>query len=204
MSVKVARVAADLAGVADTRWDATGGPFDRVLAAAQASDALAWSQLFRTYAPAIAGYLRAQGCRDVDDVASEVFLSILKAIGAFAGDEAAFRSWVFVIAHRRLTDERRRTHRRPQQTTFESSNEVAARGDVEDDAGQRAGTARAVEMCERLSADQRDVILLRVVADLSLEDVARVLSKSVGAVKALQHRGLATLERTFPHEAVSQ
>ena len=66
------------------------------------------------------------------------------------------------------------------------------------------GTARAIELCDRLSDDQRDVLLLRIVADLSLEDVAAVLGKSVGAVKALQHRGLATLQRSFSSEAVSR
>ncbi len=60
------------------------------------------------------GYLRVQGAREPEDLTSEVFLGAFRGLSGFSGDEDQFRSWVFTIAHRRLTDERRRVSHRPQ------------------------------------------------------------------------------------------
>ncbi len=82
-------------------------PFERVLSAAQADSPWAYEQLYRALSPSICGYLRLQGVGDPEDLTSEVFLGAFRGIKAFRGDEAQFRSWVFTIAHRRLTDDRR-------------------------------------------------------------------------------------------------
>src|SRR4051794_27906035 len=96
--------------------------FDALLAEVQMGRPSAWDRCYRWLAPAVGGYLRMQGARDVDDLTSEVFLAVFRNIGTFSGTEANFRSWVFVIAHRRLTDERRRRFRRP---TSDISDEAA-------------------------------------------------------------------------------
>jgi RNA polymerase sigma-70 factor (ECF subfamily) len=80
---------------------------------------------------------------------------------------------------------------------------VVAGGDVEDDALVRLGTARVRELCARLSVDQRDVLLLRLVAGLTVEQVAETVGKSVGATKALQRRGLAALQRELERRGVT-
>jgi RNA polymerase sigma factor (sigma-70 family) len=168
--------------------------FGSFLRAAQAGSGWAFEQLYRSLAPAVAGYLRAQGAAEPDDLTSEVFIGVFRGLGGFSGGQAPFRSWVFTIAHRRLTDERRRGGRRPGHAELESDRALPG-GDVEDDALARMSAARVRELCGYLAADQRDVLLLRLVAGLTVEQVAETIGKSVGATKALQRRGLAALRR---------
>jgi RNA polymerase sigma factor (sigma-70 family) len=172
---------------------ATGLPFDDVLAAAQAGAAWAFETLYRDLSPAVTGYLRLHGAADPDDLASETFLGVFAGLAGFRGDEAALRAWVFTIAHRRLVDDWRRRGRRPQQADNPDGLAALPGGDVEDDAFTRLGAGTVHELCGRLPEDQRAVILLRVLADLTVEQVARVMGRSVASVKALQRRGLRAL-----------
>jgi RNA polymerase sigma factor (sigma-70 family) len=171
----------------------TGLVFDDVLAAAQAGAAWAFEVLYRDLSPVVTGYLRLHGAAEPDDLASETFLGVFTGLAAFHGDEAALRSWVFTIAHRRLVDDWRRRSRRPQLTDDAGDLTLLAGGDVEDDVLVRIGTADVHRMCAELPDDQRSVLLLRVLADLTVDQVAQVMGRSVGAVKALQRRGLRTL-----------
>jgi RNA polymerase sigma factor (sigma-70 family) len=178
-----------------------GDAFHALLAAAHSGAPWAWDRIYRWLAPAVAGYLRVQGVDDADDVTSEVFLGVVRGIARFNGDEQQFRSWVFVIAHRRLQDHRRRQYRRPA-TTELTDGLVAAGGDSEADAIGALSTARVHALCARLAPDQRDVVLLRLIADLTVDVVAAVLGKTRGAVKALQRRGFEALRRIFEQEGV--
>ncbi|WP_158579891.1 RNA polymerase sigma factor [Geodermatophilus marinus] len=172
---------------------ATGLPFDDVLAAARAGAPWAMEVLYRDLSPAVTGYLRLHGAAEPDDLASETFIGVLTGLRGFSGDEAALRAWVFTIAHRRLVDDWRRRGCRPQVTDDDTVLAERAGGDAEDDALTRIGAADVHRLCGSLPADQRTVLLLRVLADLTVEQVAEVLGRSPGAVKALQRRGLRTL-----------
>ena len=174
--------------------------FTSLLTAAQAGGEWAYERLYRSLAPAVAGYLRVQGSADPDDLTSEVFERAFSSVGRFSGGEAHFRSWVFTIAHHRLTDERRRAARRPVRTDGEVPDLPA--GDVEDEAVRRLATERVHRLCEGLAPDQRDVLLLRMLACLTVEEIAQALGKTPGAVKALQRRGLAAIRRQMDHEGV--
>ena len=171
----------------------TGLPFDDVLAAAQAGAAWAFETLYRDLSPAVTGYLRLHGAAEPDDLASETFLGVFRGLSGFSGDEEALRSWVFTIAHHRLVDDWRRRSRRPQLTDDAGDLELLPGGDAEDDALTRLGTEDVHRMCAGLSDDQRSVLLLRVLADLTVEQIAAVMGRSVGSVKALQRRGLRAL-----------
>ena len=181
--------------------------FDALLAEVQMGRPSAWDRCYRWLAPAVGGYLRMQGAREVDDLTSEVFLAVFRNIGTFSGTEANFRSWVFVIAHRRLTDERRRRFRRP---TADISDDAAlerlgrmASGTAADEEAFRAiATDRVTELCTRLAKDQREVVLLRILGDLTVDQVAEVLGKSPGAVKQLQRRAFEALRRLVDREGV--
>jgi RNA polymerase sigma-70 factor (ECF subfamily) len=107
---------------------------------------------------------------------------------------------VFTIAHNRLTDERRRAARRPVRADQEVPETLAAAFDAEDEAARRLATERVRRLCDGLAPDQRDVLLLRMLADLTIEDIATALGKTPGAVKALQRRGLATLRRQLERD----
>lgn len=176
--------------------------FPDVLAAAQAGAAWAFERLYGDLAPVVTAYVRMQGAAEADDLVSDVFLGVFAGLKSFSGTEQQFRSWVFTIAHRRLVDERRRLARRrwtPAEDLARFGEPVG--GDVEAEALDAIGRRRVYDLCGRLPPDQRAVLLLRIVGDLTVEQVAAVLGKSPGAVKALQRRGLAALRKILEQEA---
>ena len=179
---------------------AIGTAFPDVLCAARAGAAWAFEALYRELAPAVTGYLRMHGALEPDDLASETFIGLFTGLSSFEGDEGALRAWVFTIAHRRLVDDWRRRSRRPQLAAIpDDGPEPAIGGDVEDDALAALGSRAVHELCAALPDDQRSVILMRIVGDLSLEQVAAAMGRSVASVKALQRRGLLTLRSELQH-----
>jgi RNA polymerase sigma-70 factor (ECF subfamily) len=178
----------------------TGLPFDDVLVAAQAGAGWAFEVLYRDLAPRVTGYLRLHGAAEPDDLASETFLQVFTGLAGFSGDEERLRAWVFTIAHRRLVDDWRRRSRRPQLADVPDGAPESVGGDVEDDVLGRLGAADVERLCGLLPPDQRTVLLLRILADLTIEQVAGVLGRSTGATKALQRRGLRTLRDLLEQE----
>lgn len=140
------------------------------------------------YASAVLGYLRGQGVPDPEDVLSEVFLQVARSLPRFRGTDDEVRPWVFTIARHRAIDDRRRRRRRP-------SGSGGALPDVADRPEPEPLDAALLDALGRLTPDQREVVTLRFVADLSLEDVAAVTGRSPGAVKSMQHRALEQLAR---------
>lgn len=171
--------------------------FTSILDAARAGAEWAWSRLYADLAGPVRGYVRARGAAEPDDVVGEVFLQVARNLAGFEGEYPAFRSWIFVIAHHRLIDERRRRSRRPEDPA-EIPISVAAAIDVEGEAIDDLGTQRVIALLDDLTTDQKSVVLLRIVADLSLEQTAEVLGKRVGAIKALQKRAFDRLRKSLP------
>jgi RNA polymerase sigma factor (sigma-70 family) len=174
--------------------------FDDVLCAARAGAEWAWARIYDELAPKVVGYLRAHGATDPEDLAGEVFLGVVRGLPGFSGDERDFNAWTFTIAHRRLVDDLRRRGRRPVELV--SSDDVG--GDVADDASARLEDAAVRAAIDALPGDQRSVLLLRIIGDLTIEQIARTLGKRPGAVKALQRRGLRRLERAYPFERLQR
>jgi RNA polymerase sigma factor (sigma-70 family) len=171
-----------------------GTTFPEVLAAAQAGAGWAFEVLYRDLAPALTGYLRLQGAAEPDDLASETFVGVFTGLGAFHGDEAGLRAWVFTIGRRRLVDDWRRRGRR--QVLAEDGTDALREysgGAGAEDAPVRMSARVVHELCAGLPDDQRDVLLLRILADLTVEQVAAVLGTTAQAVKALQRRALTAL-----------
>jgi len=183
---------------------AIGKGFDGVLDAARAGHGWAWAAIYRQLSPAVLGYLRALGVPEPDDVGAEVFLHMVRDLPRFEGGEGEFRTWVLTIAHNRLVDERRIIKRRPVEVIPVEEIEHGEVGrSAEEDALAKISEQRAFELLRRLSDEQQSVILLRVLGDLSITQVAAVLGRTPGAVKALQRRGLATLKRELSSLKVS-
>jgi RNA polymerase sigma-70 factor (ECF subfamily) len=170
-------------------------PFASVLSAAQAGAPWASTRIWVEHAPAVAAFLRARGSREPDDLTSEVFLTVFERIRDFSGDAAAFRSFVFSVAYRRLVDELRMRSRRGETAEWTPERDPRWASSAEDEATGRVGDARARALLDELPPDQRDVMVLRIVADLTVEQVAEVLHKRSGAVKALQRRALENLRK---------
>lgn len=133
---------------------------------------------YRTFAPAVLGYLRGQGTPDPEDVLSEVFLQVARSLPRFRGGDGDLRRWIFTIARNRAIDDRRRRKRRP----------VVDARTAPDVAGPPAAQAfdpELVAALARLTPEQREVVVLRFVADLPLEEVAAITKRASGAVKSM-------------------
>lgn len=182
--------------------------FPAILTQARAGSGDAWAQIYRSYAPKVFGYLRARNAADPDDLAGEVFLQVVRDLHRFDGDERAFRAWLFTVAHHRLLDDARLRSRRPEVLTAEPISAEPV-GDVEAEAMNLLAEQRLLGIIQGLSDDQQAVMLLRLFGDLTVPQVATILGKTPGAVKAAQHRafdrlrGILTTERTVPEPGLA-
>jgi RNA polymerase sigma-70 factor (ECF subfamily) len=171
-----------------------GPGFAGVLAAAQEGSEVAFSRLWRDANPALLRYLRVMAPEAAEDVAAETWLQVVRGLAGFRGDEQGWRAWLFTTARRRAIDEARRRSRRPQKALEETlPGWLAAAPDAADLALEQIGTRSALSLVARLPPHQAEVILLRVVAGLDTETVARMLGRSPGAVRVAGHRGLRTM-----------
>jgi RNA polymerase sigma-70 factor (ECF subfamily) len=178
--------------------------FDGLLAAARRGDEAAWAEIWAELSPAVLGYLRGQNLPDPEDTLSEAFLQAARDLHKFDGDWEQFRAWVFTISHHRLIDARRHAARRPVELMAEPPEpERMPASDAAEEALERISAEHVRQVLETLSPDQRDVLLLRIVGDLTLEQCADALGKRTGAVKQLQRRGLASIQRQLKREGVT-
>jgi RNA polymerase sigma factor (sigma-70 family) len=166
---------------------------DDVVAAARAGDAQALTALYSALAPNVLGYLRARGAEDPEGLTHEVFVQVLDKLGGVVGGAAGLRTFVFSVAHARLVDEHRRRARRPRETPYQQELDGRREPSAEATAMVDLGEQHVLDVLAELGEEQRSVITLRVLGDLTLEQTAHVLGKSVGAVKQLQRRGLLAL-----------
>jgi RNA polymerase sigma-70 factor, ECF subfamily len=181
-----------------------GEGFAAVLAAAQDGSEAAFSQLWRDTNPALLRYLRVICPAAAEDIAAEAWIKTLRNLSGFRGDEQAWRAWVFTISRRLVIDERRRTARKP--AVRLSDVPLAAlpySPDASDAALERLSTRAAIEMLAKLPPLQAEVILLRVVAGLETEAVARLVGRSPGAVRVAAHRGLRKLAQIAAEAGVT-
>lgn len=181
-----------------------GESFEVTLAAARTGAEWAWTAIYNDLAPSVLGYLRARGAPDPEDLTGEVFLEIVRDLHAFDGPERGFRAWVFTIAHHCLLDDRRARVRRPFGVMADEGIDAPdANSDIEDRVLLSVEVGRACRLTARLSADQQDVLLLRTLGEMTIDEVARALGKRPGAVKQLQRRAIARLKRELEREGVT-
>lgn len=167
---------------------------EEVIEGARQGDADALGQLWRTYHHLLLRYFRGKGMAEPEDLASNVWLEVASSLPRFEGDEQDFRRWLFTIAARRRIDDIRSSKRR---TEFQRRTEPAVADLVAPDASEGAEHAlaldRALAIISTLPADQAEAVLLRVVADLGVSDVAVIMGRLEGNVRVLVHRGLKRL-----------
>ena len=178
-----------------------GDEFPTVLAAAQTGAEWAVAALYRDLHPAVLAFMTARVGGDAEDLAADVFITVAQRLASFEGDERSLRSWVFTVAYRKVGESWRQSSRR--RTEPAPLSELVSHlpcGDVEVEALEGLSTADALAAIARLGSPQAEVVLLRVVADLSVEDVAVIVGKRPGAVRSLQHRALIRLAREFVPE----
>lgn len=180
---------------------ALGESFPSVLEAARGGSDRAWTALFRDLSPSVLGYLRVRGAAEPEDLTGEVFLQVARDLPRFSGGEGEFHAWVFVIAHHRLLDEVRYRKRHPSNPAAqETLLSLGTTGDVEDEAMRALATDRVRDLLDGLSKTQRDVLMLRIVAGLTVDEVARALGKRPDSIKAIQRRGIGVLRKRLASE----
>lgn len=192
-----------LSAAGDATATSIGSGFPTILVAAQAGGEWALAALYTSLDPQLRRYLRAQVGQDVDDVSSDSWLAIARNLHTFEGGEDAFRAWAFTIANRRVVDHLRRRGRRPEDSasdTFGLGATESARSAEESAWAGDLGDQAAARIVAALPAEQARIVLLRVVAGLSVEEVAAIVGRKPGHVRVLQHRALRRLAKNFPSE----
>lgn len=178
-----------------------GTTFPAALVDARRGDAVAWGLLLDDLAGPLLGFARGRGVEDPEEILGETMLHVVRGLDGFVGDESGFRAWVFTIAHRRIVDAQRRRHRRPTtpmshdelvplaEALDAGPDELAALVDRLDDAG------RIDALLAHLTDEQREVLVLRFVADLDATTVGEVTKRSTNAVAAITRRALLRLRQ---------
>jgi RNA polymerase sigma-70 factor (ECF subfamily) len=164
-----------------------------VLPAAQAGEAWALRRVYDELSPRVLGYLRARGAAEPEDLTSEVFLTVLPRLATVTGGAAGLRTFTFSVAHARLVDDLRARKRKAPPAEYVAADDPRTSASAEEEGLAGLQTQRVQQLLEALAPDQRDVLVMRILGDLTVEQVARSLGKSEGAVKQLQRRGLLAL-----------
>lgn len=171
---------------------------DAVVDDARRGEAAALTAIYESIAPGILAYLRGRGSWDAEGLTQEVFTQLLPQLRKVSGGAAGVKALAFTIAHSRLVDEFRRRQRGPEMP-YDSELDGRKHGSAEDEV-IRLGFGAATALLTSISDEQRTVILLRILGDLSLDETARIIGKSVGAVKQLQRRGLLALREQLDQQ----
>lgn len=167
---------------------AADGQLDDLVVAARAGGGWAFGRIWQSLAPKVCGYVRARGAQDPEDLTSEVFLQAFRGLPAFDGDGAAFKRWLFTIAHHRLVDDLRVRARRLEDVGLPPEHEPGPAPSAEEAALGHLLPEHLHALVAALTPDQREVLLLRALGDLSVEEMAVVTGRSETATRSLLRR----------------
>jgi RNA polymerase sigma-70 factor, ECF subfamily len=172
---------------------------------AQKGDRDALEELYLLHFDRIYSYLHMSVANrhDAEDLTTQTFLKMLESIGKFRWRSAPFSAWLFRIAHNLAMDHFRAARRwQPEEEPPEP--EGAEEPSAEVGALEAIGRQSMLEMIERLSHEQQQVLTLKFVFNFSNGEVATILGKTEGAIKSLQHRALASLHKQLTGVAPAQ
>ena len=131
---------------------------------------------------------------DAEDLTTQVFVKMLESIGKFRWRSAPFSAWLFRIAHNLAMDHFRANERwQPEEEVPEPDPGDGSA--AEEEALEAIGRQSMLELIEKLSHEQQQVLTLKFVFNFSNAEAATILDKTEGAIKSLQHRALASLQR---------
>ncbi|WP_406829322.1 sigma-70 family RNA polymerase sigma factor [Pedococcus sp. KACC 23699] len=176
---------------------------DELVAAAMAGETGALRSIYEALAPRVSGYLRSHGSTDPEGLTQDVFLVLFQRLSDLTGGAAGLRTFTFSLAHARVVDELRARQRHPATVPYEPDTDRRTSDSAEVVAVRALDATQALALVDALNEGQRDVVLLRVVAGLSLEETATALGRSVGSVKQLQRRALLSLRSTAHERGVT-
>jgi RNA polymerase sigma-70 factor, ECF subfamily len=159
-------------------------------------DRSALEELYLVHFDRVYSYLHMSvGSRhDAEDLTTQTFLKMLEGIGRFQWRSVPFSAWLFRIAHNLAMDHFRASRRwqREEEIPEDAQGEETS---AEEQALASLGQTSMLDLIERLSPEQRQVLTLKFVFRFSNAEAASILGKTEGAVKSLQHRALASLQK---------
>ncbi len=177
-------------------------PFEQALKRAQAADQQAMAAIYKRFLPVVYRFALARvgDVHTAEDITSETFFVIVERIRETrAHDELTFVAWALGIARNQIAMHFRRLKSRPTSQLSDEDNLSVGRlpdeRDPLDVITARESLSEVVAALDQLTEEQRSVILYRCVLGYSAEDVAQLLGKQAGAIRALQFRALASLAR---------
>jgi RNA polymerase sigma-70 factor (ECF subfamily) len=168
----------------------------RLVGLAQRGDRRALEELYLLHFDRIYGYLHVSvsNRHDAEDLTNQTFIRMLESIDRFVWRSVPFSAWLFRIAHN-LAMDHFRAGRRWQPEAEPPEDPHTLEPSAEDSAFRAMAPETMLGMIARRSRDQRQVLTLKFAFDFSNAEVATILGKTEGAVKALQHRALGSLAR---------
>jgi len=175
----------------------------RLVKRARKGDAEALAEIYDRYHGKVYAYVLHQvgTPADAEDITAGVFLDVLEKIKGFTWQGAGFSAWLFRIARNDVLDFFRRRGRKSREIALtDEILELPSRENVEGQAETAADERKLLAAIGRLSEDQQQVVLLKLLANLSNRQVGEVVSKGESAVKALQHRALISLRKFMEEE----
>lgn len=163
---------------------------------AQCGDRQAFSDIYTFYAPKVYAYVLRHVSGEIEvaqDITADVFLKAMEHLASYRFQEVPFSSWLYRIAHNRVVDHYRRLPKL-QPVALEDEGPLAEKA-VSLDASLILNRKVLRDAIERLTQDQRNVVVLRLLQNRTVAETASAIGRSEDAVKQLQRRGLAALER---------
>jgi RNA polymerase sigma-70 factor, ECF subfamily len=170
---------------------------------AQERDPVALTQLYEENFDRIYRYivLKIGDRTEAEDMTQQVFLNALQSISSYKWKGMPFTSWLYRIAHNQVVDYVRKKAKHATVPLDESLPIPATDGDPQHSVEQKIQLETVVMATKKLTKAQREVISLRFAGELSISEVAKMMAKSEGAVKALQHSAIQALRKELAPEA---
>ena len=158
-----------------------------------------FTRAYREHAAAVLAYLRSQGIEDPEAVTQDTFVALHARIGSLTGGAAGMRTLIFSIAHARVVDHHRHRARVPRPLEYDPATDRRVAPPA--DEGVVDGRTGVTALLASLVAEYQEVLALRVIADLSIEETARIMGRTTGAIKQLQRRALVALRNSHVLQA---
>jgi RNA polymerase sigma-70 factor (ECF subfamily) len=174
----------------------------RLVDRAQRGERAALEHLYLLHFDRIYSYLHMSvGNRhDAEDLTTQTFLKMLESIARFRWRSAPFSAWLFRIAHNLAMDHFRATRRsQPEEDVPEPAG--AEEASAEEQAMHSLGRQSMLELIDKLSTEQQQVLTLKFVFNFPNAEVATILGKTEGAIKSLQHRALVSLQKQVARDS---
>lgn len=172
---------------------------------AQQGDRDALEELYLLHFDRIYSYLHVSvgNKHDAEDLTTQTFMKMLESIGRFRWQSAPFSAWLFRIAHNLAMDHFRAARRwQPEADVPEPHVDESTSAHVA--ALESIGRKSMLELIDDLSSEQQQVLTLKFVFNFSNGEVATILGKTEGAIKSLQHRALASLQKQIGEREADQ